>query len=295
MSADVALITGTSTGIGRAAALRLARHGYRVFATMRSPERAGAPLLDVARAEKLHLSVLRLDVTDPKSVEQAVAQAIAEAGRIDILVNNAGIGDLGAIETLSDEIMRTMFETNVFGAVRAIRAVLPGMRARGSGTIVNVTSVAGLLVALGNGLYAASKHALEAISEALALEARQYGVRVAIIEPGLFDTPIIDKSTGVLGADEASPYAHVARRIGGIYMAGRATNPDVEVVAAAIEHAISTDQPRLRYLVGVDARPFVDGRARMTDEEYVRAFGRAQTDDEFFTEFAARFPMPGPA
>jgi NAD(P)-dependent dehydrogenase (short-subunit alcohol dehydrogenase family) len=294
MSADVALITGTSTGIGRATALRLARSGYRVYATMRSPERAGAPLLDAARAENLQLSVLPLDVTDPRSIESAVARAIAEAGRIDVLVNNAGIGDLGAIETLTDDLMRTMFETNVFGGVRAIRAVLPGMRARGSGTIVNVTSVAGLLVALGNGLYAASKHAMEAISEALALEVKQYGVRVAIIEPGLFETPLIDKSVSVLGADDASPYAHVARRIGGIYMAGRAANPDVEIVAAAIEHAITADQPRLRYLVGIDAQPFVDGRARMTDEVYVEAFGRAQTDDEFFTEFAARFPLPTP-
>ena len=293
MSADVALITGCSTGIGRAAALRLARSGCRVFATMRSPERAAGPLLDIARAEKLQLSVLPLDVTKTNSVEDAVARALADAGRIDVLVNNAGIGDLGAIETLSDDLMRSMFETNVFGAIRTARAVLPGMRARGSGTIVNVSSVAGLLCGAGNGLYAGSKHALEAISESLAIEVMQFGIRVAIIEPGLVDTPIIDKATDALGTDDTAPYANVARRMGGIYQGGRTGNPDPDIVAAAIEHPITTGQPKLRYLVGIDAQPFVDGRSRMTDEEYLQSFGRPQSDDEWFAEFTRRFPMPG--
>ena len=186
MAGDVALITGCSTGIGRATALHLARRGYRVHATMRSPERAGAPLVQTAKDEGLALTVVPLDVMDAASC----AKALAEAGRIDVLVNNAGLGELGAVEDLDDEQVRRMFETNVFGPLRLMRAVLPGMRAAGRGAIVNVSSVAGRFCYGSGALYSGSKHALEAISECLALEVMQYGIRVAIIEPGFFDTPI---------------------------------------------------------------------------------------------------------
>ena len=290
--ATVTLITGASTGLGRAAALHLARKGHRVFATMRSPERSQAQLLEAAKTEGLQLTVSRMDVTDPASVQAAVDAALAEAGQIDAVVNNAGLGDLGALELATDQQMRAMFETNVFGPIRVARAVLPSMRARGSGTIVNVSSVAGLIVGPGDGLYAGTKHALEAISEALAMEVLQYGIRVAIIEPGFFDTPIIDKAMDSMTAAGEAPYANVERRIAGIYAGGKTAAQDPQLVAEAIEHAITTDAPRLRYLVGVDAHVFAEKRPLMSDEEYVEGFGRVQTDEEFFAEFVRRFPMP---
>jgi NAD(P)-dependent dehydrogenase (short-subunit alcohol dehydrogenase family) len=291
----VTLITGASTGLGRAAALHLGRKGHRVVATMRSPERAGGDLLDAAKAEGLSITVSRMDVCDDASVREAVGAALEEAGQIDAVVNNAGLGDLRALELVTDDDLRRMFETNVFGAVRVARAVLPSMRARSSGRIVNISSVAGRVVGPGDGLYAATKHALEAISESLAMEVLQFGIRVAIIEPGFFATPIIDKAI-VAAADAAGdgPYANVERRIAGIYMGGKAAAQDPQVVAEAIEEAIASERPRLRYLVGVDAQVFMRERPKMSDEEYVEGFGRPQTDEEFFAEFMRRFPMPAP-
>ena len=170
MDEKVALITGASSGIGRATALHLAVRGYRVHATMRTPQAAGPSLVEQARSEALPITVSQLDVTDPASVARAVSAVLADSGHIDVLINNAGIGDLGPVEMVSEDDTRRMFETNVFGPLRMLRAVLPGMRARHHGTIVNVSSVAGRIVGGGNGMYAATKHALEAASEALALE-----------------------------------------------------------------------------------------------------------------------------
>ena len=293
MSKTITLITGASTGLGQATALHLARKGHRVFATMRSPERGGGALVAAAKAEGLQLTVSRMDVTDDASVRAGVDAALKDAGQIDVVVNNAGLGDLGAVELTTDEQTRAMFETNVFGPIRVARAALPSMRARGSGTIVNISSIAGLVVGAGNGLYAGTKHALEAISEALALEVLQYGIHVAIIEPGFFATPIIDKAVGsVPGAAGEGPYANVERRMAGIYMGGKAAAQDPQLVAEMIEQAIATGAPKLRYRVGVDAEVFATQRPQMSDEEYVQAFGRVQTDEEFFAEFVRVFPMP---
>ena len=294
MSGPVTVITGCSTGIGYVTALHLARAGHTVHATMRSPERSGAALLDAAKQEGLSLTVAALDVTVAASVDEAVKDVLAASGRIDALVNNAGIGDLGAIETRSDDDARAMFETNVFGPLRTIRAVLPAMRAQRSGTIVNVSSVAGRIVGGVNGLYSASKHALEAISEALAVEVRSHGIRVAVVEPGFFVTPILDKATGAITTGDDDPYAAIQRRMSTLYAAATAQGGDPVDVAKMIEQAISDPAPRFRYPVGLDAPVFLEGRARMTDQEYIDAFGREQTDEEWFAEFARRFPMPAP-
>lgn len=292
MAGDVALITGCSTGIGRATALHLARRGYRVHATMRSPEQAGAPLAQAAKDEGLALTVVPLDVTDAASCTKAVEVALAEAGRIDVLVNNAGLGELGAVEDLDDEQVRRMFETNVFGPLRLMRAVLPGMRAAGRGAIVNVSSVAGRFCYGSGALYSGSKHALEAISECLALEVMQYGIRVAIIEPGFFDTPILDKSVVAMGPAD-SAYANVNGRTAAIYQGSKAGPVgDPDDVAKAIEEAITTAPPRLRWVLGVDAPVLLGKRAAMSDEEYLHIFGRKQTDEEWLTSFVTQFPIP---
>jgi NAD(P)-dependent dehydrogenase (short-subunit alcohol dehydrogenase family) len=290
--ADVVLITGCSTGLGRAAALHLARRAYRVHATMRSPE-AGAPLMAAARDEGLSLSVSALDVTDAGQCEKAVRAVLDESGRIDVLVNNAGLGDLGAVEDVTDADVSRMFETNVFGPLRLMRLVLPGMRAAGKGAIVNISSTAGRFCYGSGALYSGTKHALESISECLALEVMQHGIRVAIIEPGFFDTPIIDKAVATV-PEASSPYAHVIGRAAAIYQGSKA-GPigDPDDVARAIEEAITSETPRLRYVCGVDAPVLLGERAKMTDEEYLHAFGRKQTDEEWFAEFIARFPIPG--
>lgn len=289
----VTIITGTSTGIGFETALQLARAGHEVYATMRSPERGSAALLAAARAEDLSLAVLQLDVDDNRSVESAVAEVLAKAKQIDVLVNNAGIGDLCVLEQTTDEMAHAMFETNFFGALRMIRAVLPAMRERRNGTIVNVSSVAGRVASMGSALYAASKHALEAASESLALEVKPFGVRVAIIEPGFFNTPIIGKATSTIAFDETSPYVITERRIHAIYSSASVIGGNPRVVAEAIEHAIATDDPKMRYLVGVDAQVFADGRENVTDENWLE-FGREMSEDAFWAEFAERFPMPAP-
>ncbi len=287
----VVLITGTSTGIGLATALQFARSGNTVYATMRNPDAGSAALKAAAAAEDLKVNIAQLDVTDAASVDRAVAAVLAEAGRIDVLVNNAGVGPLSVIERTTDAGAHEIFETNFFGALRMMRAVLPGMREQRSGTIVNVSSVAGKVAAMGGGLYAASKHALEALSESVALETRPFGIRVAIVEPGFFKTPIIGKATGAISLDEASPYADVERRISMIYGSGATIGGEPETVAEAIEHAVTTSDPRLRYRVGVDADVFINGRFAGTDEDWL-TFGDKMTEEEFWADFARRFPMP---
>jgi NAD(P)-dependent dehydrogenase (short-subunit alcohol dehydrogenase family) len=289
--ADITLITGTSTGIGFETALHMARSGYRVYATMRNPDAGAAALRDAAKAAGAQLEVAQLDVTDAASVDRCVRDILKAEGRIDVLVNNAGIHELRVVEQTTDAFTQEIFETNVFGPLRLMRAVLPGMRERRSGTIVNVSSVAGRIGAFAQTLYCGTKHALEAISEGLAIEVREFGIRVAIIEPGIFNTPIVQKAFAGADDDQSSPYAAIDRRIAGIYAAGAAADAHPRAVAEAIERAVSSEDPKLRYPVGVDATVFLDGRARLSDEEWVE-FGAPMTDEAFWALFARTFPMP---
>ena len=188
-----ALITGTSSGIGLATTLCLARAGQRVYATMRNLDKSTA-LREAAAAEALPIEILRLDVTDRDSIEATVATVLEREGALDVLVNNAGVGGATPLEEVPEAEHRAMFEANYWGPILLIAAVLPGMRERRSGTIVNVTSVTGRFAIPGQIPYAASKHALEAASEALAHEVREHGIRVAIIEPGVFATQIWENS-----------------------------------------------------------------------------------------------------
>src|SRR5262245_59978880 len=186
------LITGSSTGIGYATALELGRAGHRVVATMRRPD-AAPRLGEIAAREKLPISVLSLDVDSDASVSEAFREAERQCGPIDALVNNAGIGQSYAVEDGPLEHFRQTMETNFFGALRCIKTVLPGMRERGRGCIVNVTSIAGRVATTPQAAYTASKFALEALSEVLAQEVTPFGVRVAVVEPGVIATPIFNK------------------------------------------------------------------------------------------------------
>jgi NAD(P)-dependent dehydrogenase (short-subunit alcohol dehydrogenase family) len=280
------LITGTSTGIGLAAALHLARKGRRVVATMRNLAKAG-PLAEAAKAESLPIEIAELDVTDQGSIDRAVAAAVAREGAIDVLVNNAGIGGAAPLEDVPEAEHRAIFEANYWGPIRMIQAVLPAMRERGHGVIVNVTSITGR-VAIPNQIpYSASKHALSAASEALAHEVAALGIRVALIEPGVIQTQIFENSAPRTRYDKSSPYRHIMRRNGKFYAAGFKKPGTPQMVAEAIELAITTDRPRLRYLVGADAEGFATGRARMSDEEWV-AMG-AMSDEDYNTRFKQHF------
>lgn len=283
------LITGCSTGIGFESALKFGRSGNRVFATMRNLAKA-APLQATAAAEKLDIRILQLDVDSQPSIDRAVREVLA-AGQIDVLVNNAGVTGVGAIEETSDAEIHAVMETNFFGPLRVIRAVLPGMRERGSGTIINVSSVAGRLVAPIFGQYHISKWALECATETLAIEVKQFGIRVALVEPGFFVTPILDKAAEALTDFENSPYVDLDRRMRDLYAQATAAGGDPAVVAQLIEDAATTSTPKLRYLVGADAQPFVDGRKRLTDEEY-QVLGEKQTDEQWWAKFMEMFPMP---
>jgi NAD(P)-dependent dehydrogenase (short-subunit alcohol dehydrogenase family) len=206
---SVVLITGCSSGIGLATARHFARLGDEVHAGVRHPSTAWE-LTAAIESDKLNIVPLTLDVDDDASVRRGVQEVIARSGRIDVLVNNAGIGGGGPIEDVPIEFAKSMFETNYFGTIRMIQAVLPGMRERRSGAIVNVSSIAGRLAIAGHGHYSAVKHALEAASEALAQEVLAFGIRVAVVEPGVVVTPIFSKARRF--ADPASPYrVHVHR------------------------------------------------------------------------------------
>ena len=183
----VVLITGTSTGIGMATALAFGRAGHRVAATMRNP--SGAPALgEAAEREHLPITVFPMDVDADASVRDGVARISRDLGPIDVLVNNAGIERMGSVEELPLAEFRAVMETNYFGVIRCTQAVLPAMRARRSGCIINVASVAGHVAVAPMAAYTASKFALEALSECLAQEVTPYNVRVAIVEPGIIDT-----------------------------------------------------------------------------------------------------------
>jgi NAD(P)-dependent dehydrogenase (short-subunit alcohol dehydrogenase family) len=252
-----ALITGCSSGFGRATAVELNKRGYEVVATARRPQTL-ADLDAVAR--------IALDVTDDDSVKSAVAAA----GTIDVLVNNAGIGIGGPVELVPVAEVRRLFETNVFGPLRMMQAVLPQMRARGSGAIVNVSSVSGRVAAPLAGFYAASKFALEAMSEALHVEAGHFGVRTIVIEPGFFKTNI-SESHRDFGVDRP-PYDElqtIMEKVGA--QLGRAAAPGPEVVATAIADALESPGLGPRVPVGTDAEMVLGARATMDDSSFEKA------------------------
>jgi NAD(P)-dependent dehydrogenase (short-subunit alcohol dehydrogenase family) len=283
---DTAVVTGTSTGIGFTTALHLARNGYRVVAGMRDLGK-GEPLHAAAAAEGLPVELVALDVTDPASVATAFRH-VAAAAPVDVLVNNAGIGGASPLELTPEDEHRRMFETNYFGAVRCIQAVLPSMRERHRGAIVNITSMAGRWATPNQIPYSASKWALECLGEALAHEVRRFGVRVVNVEPGVIMTNIFQNSSEATRYDKTSPYQQVMRRNGKVFAAGFRAGAQPEIVAATILEAITTPSYRLRWPVGDDAVGFVRGRPKISDEDWV-AMGDDLSDEEYNRRFYEYF------
>jgi len=283
----VIVVTGTSSGIGLATAVHFAGLGHRVFATMRDVERADI-LMKAAADAGVTVEVRPLDVSDGDSVAAAIDGISRDAGRIDVLVNNAAVISMQPWEQEPIAAMQHLFDTNVFGAVRCAQAVIPVMRAHGSGVIVNVASIAGLVFAPVQGPYCASKAALIAFTESLAVELRQFGVRVVAVSPGFFATPMLQKGWDGYEPDAEDPYLDLMRRWSTLYASVGAQAGDPRDVARAIELAVA-DDGAINHLVGADAEGFVVGRARMGDAGWLR-FGDRQSDEAWWGYFQQEFP-----
>jgi NADP-dependent 3-hydroxy acid dehydrogenase YdfG len=272
------LITGCSSGIGEATACHLAAKGLSVYATARRPE-------TLTGLEAAGCKTLALDVTSEQSMAAAVAEVERAEGAVWALVNNAGYSQSGAVESVPMESVRRQFETNVFGLVRMCQLVLPGMRQSGSGRIVNISSMGGKLTFPGGGFYHGTKHAIEAISDALRFEVHGFGVDVVVIEPGLITTRFGETAVGSMEPAGDGPYADfnatVAEATGGIYE-GPAVRLGAgpEAVAHKIETALSARRPKTRYRVTASASLVLSLRRLMTDRMWDRFVG-------------TQFPRPG--
>jgi NAD(P)-dependent dehydrogenase (short-subunit alcohol dehydrogenase family) len=273
------LITGCSSGIGRATAELLAASGWNVYASARRRE-------SIADLEAKGCKLLSLDVCDEESMRAAVGAVESAEGAVGVLVNNAGYSQSGAVETVPLEDVRRQFETNVFGLVRMIQLALPGMRRQGWGKVVNISSMGGKLTFPGGGFYHGTKHAVEAISDALRFEVRGFGIDVVVIEPGLIKTSFGETASGSIKESVASdgPYAGFNRAVAtatqGVYegpMARLGAGP--EAVAKTVEKAISARRPKTRYPVTPSARLALTQRKLLTDRMWDRVM-------------ASQFPRP---
>jgi NAD(P)-dependent dehydrogenase (short-subunit alcohol dehydrogenase family) len=270
MASKAVLITGCSTGIGRATAEHLAGRGLTVYASARRPE-------SIADLERAGCRTLALDVTDEESMRAAVAAVEEAEGAVGALVNNAGYSQSGAVETVPLDEVRRQFETNVFGLLRMCQLVLPGMRRQHHGRLVNVSSMGGKLTFPGGGIYHATKHAVEAISDAMRFEVRGFGVDVSVIEPGLIKTNFAETAVASVSQDEG-PYAEfndaVSAATAGAYDGpfGR-LGGGPETVARAIEKAITARRPKTRYPVTLSARVFLAQKALLPDRAWDAVVG----------------------
>ncbi len=263
----VALVTGSSSGIGFETSLALARDGYQTFASMRDLKKAET-LLNAAKKENLPISTVQLDVDKPESVKSSISKIMSEVGRIDVLVNNAGYGIFGCLEDLTLDEIRQQFETNFFSIIRLIQQVAPIMRKQGSGTIVNISSVAGRIGFPGTPAYISSKFALEGLSESLRYEMSPFGINTIIIEPGVIKTNFLNAMRMPSAPKPDSPYKDITNKVvGGIKMMMEMGTPPKEV-ADVIVKALKEKNPLPRYPVGNDAIMFLEAKKMKTDIEF---------------------------
>ena len=253
----VALITGASSGFGLLAAVGLARRGCQVFAGIRDPERA-ALVAEAACAADTVVHTVPLDVTDSTQIERTVHEVLTTAGRIDVLINNAGFGLGGFFEDVSDEELRRQFDTNFFGLAAVTRAVVPGMRARRQGRVINVSSIGGRIAQPGLSAYCASKFAIEGLSESLRLELMFYGVDVVLIEPGTYKTDIFGRNRGLAkrALDPTSPYYSSSLRFTKFVdrLVEKVGGDPAEIGELICKVAVMKGRPRMRYAMGPNVR-----------------------------------------
>lgn len=281
----VAVVTGANSGIGRATAIHLAGHGYRVFGTTRTRERA-AKAMSMAEDAGVAIEWIEMDIADDASVDAGFAAIFAVVDHVDVLVNNAGVGGNAVVEECPPELFLEVMNINLCGAVRCVRKVVPTMRERRRGCIVNVSSVVGRFAALAQAPYVASKWALEAMSEELAQELAPFDIRVAIIEPGITKSAIFAKN--IDAPNSTGAYDAHYRRLFQFYAAGMAQATDPFEVGAVVREAIETDSPRLRYPVSWGGPELLGRRPQISDAEWV-ALGAAETDEQYAAEFERLF------
>ncbi len=257
------LITGSSTGFGRSLTSAVLKKGYCVVATARKPEQ----LSDLIDQYPPSAKAVRLDVTNPQDVQDAVKAALDAFGRIDVLVNNAGYGTIGAIEEVSDNDIHRQFDTNVFGALNMMRAVLPAMRKQGGGHILNLSSVGGFVSFPASGIYCATKFALEGLSEALSKEVAPLGIKVTIIEPGAFRTDFNGRS--LAAPDQLiDDYAPISGKMLQWLRENDGKQPgDPDKAAQAMIEAVESDNPPLRLALGEDAVNGIDEKLKSVKVE----------------------------
>jgi NAD(P)-dependent dehydrogenase (short-subunit alcohol dehydrogenase family) len=277
-----ALITGCSSGIGRATARRLANSGWRVYASARRPEA-------IADLKEAGCQTLALDVTDEESMRAAVEEVEQAEGAVGVLINNAGYSQSGAIETVPLDAVRRQFETNVFGLVRLTQMVLPRMRAQHWGKIVNLGSVGGRVVFPGGGQYHATKHALEAISDALRFELRGFGIDVILLEPGLITTEFGEAATASMSditSSEDDPYATFNATVGTVTK-GAYDNPMIRVIGAGPERVAKVIERAI-------TRRHPPGRITITPSAKIpKAVRRLLSDRAWDAAMRRQFPPPG--
>lgn len=264
----VAVVTGSSSGIGQEIALKLARNDFLTYATMRNPKK-GEYLKSLADKEKLSLKVVQLDVTDERSVKNAIQSITTEASTIDLLVNNAGYGLGGAFEDLELEEIKAQFETNLFGLIRTTQAVLPIMRKQKSGIIVNISSGAGRMGYPSRSAYVSTKFAVEGLTESMSYELEPFGIKVVLVEPGFVKSKFSQAMVNAKKSqDPNSPYLHLMQKMTTINTQLERNGSTPDDVANIVLTSISSKNPNLRYLVGRDIEEWVKSKNSMTDAEF---------------------------
>ena len=264
----VAVVTGSSSGIGLETALTLARNGFLTYATMRNLAKSDN-IKAVADKDHLPIRIVQLDVTDDTSVNQAVQSIIKETERIDILVNNAGYALSGAFEDLSLEEIKNQYDTNFYGIIRTTQAVLPIMRKQRSGRIINISSGLGLFGFPGMSAYSSTKFAMEGLSESMAYELDQFGIKVILIEPGVIRTNIGNSIVIAKKAqDSSSPYSQMMQKMGNNFKKFTENASSADVVANVVLEAAKSENPRLRYLAGKDMEMWMQSKNSMPDDEF---------------------------
>lgn len=272
MTKKVAIVTGSSSGIGFETSLMLAENGFNVYATMRDLSKS-EKILKMADNKKLQIEVGQLDVTSEQSVENAISAIVESEGQIDVLVNNAGYGLMGPAEELTIDELREQFETNLFGVLRTTKKVLPVMRKNQQGTIINMSSIVGKIGIPTMSGYVSSKFALEGLMESMRYELEPFGIKVVLIEPGVIKTNFLNSSVFAKKAlKETSPYRTLIQKVGEGFSA-RFENGALPIeVAKAILQAATSTKPDIRYSVGNDATSLLDARRKMSDADFETFF-----------------------
>ena len=283
------IVTGANSGIGRSTAITLAKNDYTVFATMRSLER-GEKLREIAHQLNLEIKEVELDVSDTDSVNQGINEILNQTDQIDILINNAGVGSNAVIEDVDIESDKSVFETNFWGVVRCIQAVLPTMRQQKSGHIIQVSSIAGRVGLPAQPIYSASKWALEGLSENLAHDLSSFGVRVSIIEPGVTRTAILGKNNTVPQNDD---FENIYARMLDMYMQGIEANIRPEAVSETILQCLESSSKQLRWPVAWGAEAMINARhdGSVSDEEWVEIGSLVNNREEWVRSFRQAFNL----